>query len=335
MSTIDLDLSQLPPPDVVEPLDYESLLAERKAKLISFYSKKEERDAITRTLELESEPLVKLLQENAYRELILRQRVNEAARAVMLAYATNSDLDQLGANYNVIRAALEPDNTFRDRIQRAFEGLSVAGPIGAYEYHSLKVNESIGVNKDEYKGEYQTVADVSVVSPSPANVTVTILSRKWEWEKDKDVKEDKEHKGVASQNLLDKVVAALNDKDVRPVADRVKVQPAKIVEYQIDAVLYFNPTPKSESVRELAEKSIDKYVKDQHKLGQDIRLSAIYAALHVTEIEQVELRVPTEDIILCKDQASYCTSVKLELRKTQVPDCSRPNSDLIEGGYDE
>jgi phage-related baseplate assembly protein len=30
---------------------------------------------------------VKLLQENAYREVIWRQRVNEAARAVMLAYA--------------------------------------------------------------------------------------------------------------------------------------------------------------------------------------------------------------------------------------------------------
>lgn len=33
MATI--DLSQLPAPDVVEPLDYESLLAERKATLIS------------------------------------------------------------------------------------------------------------------------------------------------------------------------------------------------------------------------------------------------------------------------------------------------------------
>lgn len=34
MATI--DLSQLPAPDVVEPLDYETLLTERKATLISF-----------------------------------------------------------------------------------------------------------------------------------------------------------------------------------------------------------------------------------------------------------------------------------------------------------
>ncbi|KAA1174582.1 baseplate assembly protein [Photorhabdus heterorhabditis] len=335
MPTIDLvDLSQLPPPDVVEPLDYERLLAERKAKLISLYPE-EQRDAITRTLELESEPLVKLLEENAYRELILRQRVNEAARAVMLAYATNGDLDQLGANYNVTRAVMEPDSTFRNRIQRAFEGLSVAGPIGAYEYHALKVNEGISVNKGDGKGkgEYQTVADVSVISPSPANVTVTILSQKWIWEKDKDDKEDETHNGIPSQDLLDKVVIALNDEDVRPVADRVKVQPAKIMEYQIDAVLYLERTPESEPIRKLAQENMDKYVLDQHKLGKDIRLSAIYAALHVTGVKQVELKAPTKDIILCKDQAPYCTGKKLELSKIQTSDCSKP--DPIVGGYDE
>ncbi|MGV7962302.1 baseplate J/gp47 family protein [Photorhabdus tasmaniensis] len=331
-----IDLSQLPPPDVVEPLDYDSLLAERKANLISRYPE-EQRDAITRTLELESEPLVKLLEENAYRELILRQRVNEAARAVMLAYATNGDLDQLGANYSVTRIVMESDNVFRKRIQTAFEGFSVAGPIGAYEHHARSVDDGIRVNKDDRKGkgEYQTVADVSVISPSPANVTVTILSQKWIWEKGKKDEEDKEHKGVASQDLLDKVIVALNDENVRPVADRVKVQSAQIVEYQIDAVLYLYPTPESEPIRKLAQQNMDKYIEEQHKLGRDIRLSAIYAALHVAGVQQVELRAPTKDIILCKDQAPFCIGSKLELGKTKISDCSKPNSDLIVGGYDE
>ncbi|EMA1803187.1 baseplate assembly protein, partial [Cronobacter turicensis] len=61
-----IDLSQLPAPDVVEELDFEAILAERKATLISLYPE-EEQDAIARTLALESEPVVKLLQENAYR----------------------------------------------------------------------------------------------------------------------------------------------------------------------------------------------------------------------------------------------------------------------------
>ena len=146
MATI--DLSQLPAPNVVEPLDYETLLAERKATLISLYPA-DQQDAVARTLTLESEPIVKLLQENAYRELILRQRINEAAKAVMVAYALDADLDQLGVNNGVTRltispadettipptpAVMESNDDFRLRIASAFEGLSVAGPTGAYEY---------------------------------------------------------------------------------------------------------------------------------------------------------------------------------------------------------
>ncbi|AXG42674.1 baseplate assembly protein [Photorhabdus laumondii subsp. laumondii] len=294
-----IDLSQLPPPDVVEPLDYESLLAERKAKLISLYPE-EQRAAITRTLELESEPIVKLLQENAYRELLLRQRVNEAARAVMVAYATGNDLDQLGANNNITRlilqnaddstipptpAVMESDRDFRVRIPQAFEGLSVAGPIGAYEYHARSADGR--------------VADASAISPSPANVTVTIMSR--------------ENNGIASPDLLNKVAAALNDENVRPVADRVIVQSAKVIEYQIDAVLYLYPTPESEPIRIAAEQQMKRYTETQHRLGRDIRLSAIYAALHVEGVQRVELKSPSDDVVLDKTQVSFCTAANLKV----------------------
>lgn len=54
------------------------------------------------------------------------------------------------------------------------------------------------------------VTDASAISPSPAVVTVTVLAR--------------EGNGVAGDDLLAVVNAALNDEDVRPVADRVSVQ---------------------------------------------------------------------------------------------------------------
>lgn len=98
MATI--DLSQLPAPDVVEVLDYESILAERKATLLSLCYESQ-REAVARTLQLESEPLTKLLEESAYREVMWRQRVNEAARANMLAYATGgyTPVKASGSNY--------------------------------------------------------------------------------------------------------------------------------------------------------------------------------------------------------------------------------------------
>ncbi|MDU4942951.1 MAG: baseplate assembly protein [Mixta calida] len=295
MATI--DLSQLPAPDVVEVLDYETLLAERKATLISLYPA-EQQAAIARTLALESEPIVKLLQENAYREVILRQRVNEAAQANMVAYASDGDLDQLGANNGVTRltlvpaddttipptpAVMESNDDFRLRVASAFEGLSVAGPTGAYEYHA--------------KSADGRVADASAISPSPACVTVTVLSR--------------EGSGEAPADLLAVVDAALNDEDVRPVADRVTVQSASIVNYTVEAVLYLYPGPEAEPVRAAAEKKLAAFVSAQARLGRDIRKSALYAALHVEGVQRVELAQPAADVVLDKTQAAYCTGYSI------------------------
>ncbi|PWC12645.1 baseplate assembly protein [Brenneria corticis] len=294
-----IDLSQLPAPAVVEELDYETIYEERKATLLSLYPE-DQRAAVARTLTLESEPLVKLLQENAYRELLWRQRVNEAARAVMVAFAQDDDLDQLGANFNVARlvitpaddstlpptpAVMESDSDYRLRIQQSFEGLSVAGSVGAYQYHGRSADGR--------------VADVSVISPSPASVNVSVLSR--------------EGNGAASQELIAIVTAALNGEDVRPVADRVTVQSAAIVPYEIDATLYLYPGPEAEPIRAAAEQKLKTYISAQHRLGRDIRRSAIYAALHVEGVQRVELAKPAADIVLNDAQASYCSGYRLTL----------------------
>jgi len=44
-----------------------------------------------------------MLQENTCRELILRQHINEAAKANMVAYALDDNLDLFGANNGVSR----------------------------------------------------------------------------------------------------------------------------------------------------------------------------------------------------------------------------------------
>lgn len=297
MATI--DLSQLPAPVVVETLDYETLLAERKNTLISLYPE-EQREAIVRTLSLESEPIVKLLQENAYREVLLRQRINEAAKGVMVAYALDADLDQLGANNGVERltitlsdsttipptaAVMESNDDYRARIAAAFEGLSVAGPTGAYEYHARSADGR--------------VADASAISPSPAVVTVTVLAR--------------EGDGTAAADLLAVVDKELNDENVRPVADRVTVQSAEIVKYAIEAEIYVYPGPEAEPIRAASEAKLAAYVTAQKRLGRDIRLSAMYAAIHVEGVQRVNLIQPAADVVLNKTQAAYCTGYTLSV----------------------
>lgn len=293
-----IDLSQLSAPEVAEPLDfeviYQDLLATFRALMGEGW-----------TAPLESDPVVKLLELAACREVQLRARINDAARAVLLAYAVGSDLEQLAANVNVSRLLVSPgdaeatppldpvyenDASLRARVQRAFEGLSVAGPRAAYIFHALSADGR--------------VADASAESPAPAQVVVTVLSR--------------EGDGSASADLLVVVEAALSSEEVRPVADQLTVQGAQIVPYQVSATLWLYPGPEVEPILAAAQAQLEAYVSTQRRLGRDIRRSALFAALHVEGVQRVELLYPEADVVLTSSQAAHCTAI-----------------DISTGGFDE
>lgn len=294
-----VDLSKLTPPKVLEDLNYEELLAARKQAFINLYPENE-RDFWRARLSLESEPITKLLEENCYLQLLERSRINIAAQATMLAYATGTDLDVLAANFNVSRkliqaennnvtpsipAIYEDDTSLRLRAQLAFEGLSVAGPRAAYTFHALSAHAD--------------VADVSVISPQPAQVTITVLSR--------------QGRGEAAADVLNAVREKVNDDNIRPIGDRVTVQSATITEYQISAKLHTYRGPELEPIKQAANENLKKYTLERHRLGRDISLSGIYAALHIEGVQRVELISPSADISLSQEKASYCTSINIEL----------------------
>lgn len=290
-----IDLAQLPDPKVVEQLDYEQILEQRKAALLALWPEAE-RAEIAARMALESDPLNKLLQENAYRELVWRQRVNEAALATLLAKARGADLDQVAANYNVRRlvvtpatdqapAVMEGDDALRERAQMAFEGLSTAGPRNAYVYHARSADGR--------------VADATAVSPAPAEVVVTVQALAGD--------------GSAPADLLAGVLAALSDEDVRPVADRVTVQGAQILPYSVTATLYLASTgPEAEPILAAAEARCRALVNARRRLGVEVSASAVHAALHVEGVRKVQLN-GWADIVPTAYQAGYCTGIHLSL----------------------
>ncbi|PYB93575.1 baseplate J/gp47 family protein [Pseudomonas fulva] len=292
-----IDLSQLPAPDVVEQIDYERILADRKAYAISLWPEAERAEIASR-LELDSEPITKLLQENAYREMVWRQRVNEAALAVLLSSARGNDLDQVAANMNVKRLViqtgdsqtvpptpqrLESDDALRERAQMAFEGLSTAGPRNAYIFHARAADGR--------------VADATASSPSPAVAVVTLQAMLGD--------------GSVDEPLINLVHLYLNDEDRRPVADRLIVQGAEILPYQVTARLYLNTRgPEAEPVLEAAHERLMAYVHKRRRLGMQVSESAIHAALHVEGVRKVELD-SWSDVTATESQAPYCTAVTL------------------------
>lgn len=288
MATV--DLAQLPLPQIIEVLDFEVILADVKAVMIAAFPE-EQQTSVAAALKLESEPLTILAQVIAYRELMLRQRINEGAAACMLSHSVSTDLDNLAGNLNTERlirlpatettdAEMESDTALRLRAQSAFEGLSVAGPTGAYEYFA--------------KSASGKVADAKATSPSPAVVVVSILST--------------EGDGTASDDLIATVNNTLSADDKRPVADRLTVQSAEIVNYEIDALLYLYPGPESEPILSAAEDALRVWLGTQGKIGRDVACSAIMAALHVQGVQRVVLLNPPADIVIDDTQAARCTS---------------------------
>ena len=278
-----IDLSQLPQPTIIEELDFEEILIEVKAVMVAAYPADQQAAVIA-------------AQALAYREMLLRQRINEGAAACMLSHSTGDDLDNIAANLDTERlikteatettdAEMESDEALRLRAQAAFEGMSVAGPSAAYEYFARSASGK--------------VADARASSPAPAEVIIAVLST--------------EGDGTASPELLAAVAEAVNDEEVRPLGDRVTVRSAEIVDYEIDATLYLYPGPESEPIINAADASLQKFLKqNDKKISRDVARSAISAALHVQGVQRVVLNAPPDDIRISDIQAARNIGYNLE-----------------------
>lgn len=277
-----IDLSQLSAPNIIEPLDFETILAERKARLIEL-TPEEERDAMNEMLALESEPLVKLLEENAYRELVLRQRINEAAKAVMVATARGSDLDHLAALFGVTRLAEESDDALRQRIVMALESYPTTGSVGAYAFHA--------------RSAHPDVRDVTVTSPTPGHVQLVILANSGD--------------GTPSQAVLEAVRAAVTNERVRPLTDSVEVIAAQITPYTLQATLIVEPGPSAETVRAAAETAVRAYADSRHALGAFVALSGVAAALHRPGVRRITLASPAQDLDMPIHGAAFLAGLEL------------------------
>lgn len=305
-----VSLSQLPASDLLEPVEFKSLYNELKQAVEHACPELSEL--------LPSDPIVKLMEVFAYRELLLRQQINEGAQQVLLAKATSSELNYLGNRFAVIREAGESDERFRARIQLALEGFSTAGPIGAYCFHTLKALpqvKDVFVESPEF-ALLQVEPPLSDLVPvhtkllhcthaarlldaAPGDVAITVLTDRGN--------------GIPNQDEITAITEHLFQEDIRPLTDRPRVLSAEVKEFTLLATLYLYPGPDEEKVRSTVEQSVQQWLKTHHKLNHDIRLSGLYSALHQAGVQRVELLSPTADIINTPWQAAFCTQVEINI----------------------
>ena len=300
----EIDLTQYPPPDVLEALSFETILGEVQALFLNELptddataaaQKLPTRAKMEETLKIQGNLVAKILQAYSYHAMIMRQRVNDAAKASFLATSTGADLDNLAAFYGLQRNVTNPDDVangglpvmeldadFRKRIIPAVDGFSTAGPIKAYEYWSATV---------------EGVRNASAISPNPGEVLVSLLGYS--------------ANGLPAAGVVEEVNTILNSEDIRPLTDQVTVQAGTLTDYTIVARLTFFPGVGRDMALEAAQTAIEKFVADSQLLGYDITRSEIFKALHQEGVHNVNLTEPAADLIFAKTHAGNCTNIAL------------------------
>lgn len=283
-----IQLNQLPLPDVVEALDYETILAMAESRMTQLWP------AYTATVE--SDPIRKALQVLAYIVLQERQKKNDDARACFLPTARGKDLDNWAASLGVERLLISPaipekgidavyesDDDLLYRCQLAPTGYSTAGPADAYEFLARSASGQ--------------VLDAKVTSPEPGTVVVSVMARDGD--------------GTPSTELLQTVTDYLTQKTRRLLTDQVIVQAVTIRPFSVAARLAFFAGPDAEVVLTTAKDSLAKYLTESRRIGRNITLSGLYAALKVPGVQDVLDLTPSATLVVSDTEAGYCTSVTI------------------------
>ena len=270
-----IDLSRLPSPTAVEALSYEAIISDIKADFLARWNvsraSNPELPAYD-TLDLESDPIAILIQAVAYREVLLRARFNDGIRQMLLAFATGSNLDHLGAYLEVERLAGETDDRLRRRIQLAPEALSTAGPDGAYVYHALTAVAAL--------------IDASAVRSADGEVTVTLLSTM--------------DAPQPSSAQIEAVRVALEQTDVIPLTDTIIVQGPQVSTTPIVVELTLYPGPDGALIKTEVETALAQLKLANARLDQDLTRSAIYGRAHREGVQSVRILAPTDDVKVTK-----------------------------------
>jgi len=269
-----MNLTELETPQIIEELSLNEILEQMRNTLISLDSEF--------SAYLESDPLIKLMEVAGYRELLLRQRINQAAKANLLAFATGTDLDNLVAFYGIERKEKEADDELRKRTQAKIVGWSTAGSKDAYKFHAL--NADIRVK------------EANADSPEPGLVRISILS--------------KENGGKVSDELLKTVTDYLQKDDIRVLTDTVQVVPCTLIDIDVRAKITLMSSTPIEFLNIIKTTFRDAFAK-MAGLGVSISKSWIISNLFLDGVKDVQLISPVLDVEVLETECARLIDVEL------------------------
>lgn len=308
--TTPIDLSRLPLPDVIESINFEDILEKRQARLLELYPE-DERTAVAELLALESEPLTKYLQENAYREMVLRQRINEAAAAGMLAANFGADIDGVAGRYETQRLEGETDERLRERTQLAFYQVAAAGPADRYRRVALDAHPDV-VQVDAWQ-ERPGVVRIALLTRhtlprADANDEQLAIGHALFQQPDDTAMAT--IVGPATGIAANAAKARLLADDVQPVGVDLRIGVADIATYRIAATLVVPRGPDPQRLLAAAHDQLAGYLQAA-AFRVDVHRQALHAALLPEGARTVELAAPADALPRGPGQLAVCTEVAI------------------------
>lgn len=318
--------NQLAEPAIIAVDEFEPLLAEFKAFVISYVADRSPQNAakLKVSLENESELLTLALEAFCVRLQTHERKYNTRIKQMLAWWATGSNLDARLADMGLERQVLDPGDPV------AFPPTLESDDDARLRYYLAPHAPAAG-SRMQYRREVFTLGErpaVKVQSAAPGVVTVTYTfapdgyaaqvkdgnGRRTAPGEVKVTVLSREGDGTPSADLLDGVRQHFTRPDVRPETDLVTVQGAQILRYKIRVVAKINAGPDSGLTQVAAQQLLQAYAESCHRLEGRVDPSWIDYTIHTAGAAQLQILEPLAPIVATAFQAPYCTGVEVEVR---------------------
>jgi phage-related baseplate assembly protein len=281
--------ANLQPMIVLEKIDVEGILAQRMGRLKTLWAGYDPPAAAQYDVEnLEFDP-IKINQEVcAYFELLVRDRVNQAARSITLAYAIGTDLEAIATRYpgGVPRLPNESDDRYRRRIWLSPNTLSPHGTAEAYEFWALSAMPEL--------------RDVTAIRSVQFDYYPTILITC--------LKEPPDDPRPTDEELV-QVRAYIQSLSRQGLTDVISINAPKIREITYKIAVWLYPGTVQDQTMSKIVLNLSNLINDQFWLGHDHSHTAIHAACRLTGVHHIDIEQPTDDVFVPLDWVVKVTSV--------------------------
>ncbi|WP_455474731.1 baseplate J/gp47 family protein [Bartonella sp. B30(2025)] len=264
-------------PEIISELSFEEIRAACLAHL---------KELLPEYTFLESDPAIKVIEAFSYRELLLRQRINEAARDNILAFATGASLDALGEWHGVYRMKDESDDRYRERIKLHARSGKGSGTEPYYKFVALSADNRV---KD------------AIVYRNGKDPTIHVAlfgNNKQE---------------TASPDLLEKVSEALHEKDVIMTNDTIIVHAAVAKVVDLEADVWLLPETALTILAQM-EENLRSAWRQEQMLGRELSLSWWVSKLMIGGVQKVIALEPMEDIAVLDKEVLSVGKVTLNFK---------------------